>query len=130
MCRHVFTLLFVLTLVQPAAATVQFYNVYKAVYLKDHPDKGYVKEVQKVGVKCLTCHQGKNFKRYNGFGIHLVDLLDRKKDNSDQEKISAAIYTVMEKHVVPDDNESETYRDRVNASKWPGGELKELKKEN
>ena len=74
-------------------------------------------------------HQGKLRKHHNAFGIHLVDLLDRKKDMRDKEKIAAAIKKVVEMHVDPKDEKSETYLDRIKASKWPGGELDDLKKE-
>jgi hypothetical protein len=56
-------------------------------------------------------------------------MLDRKKDSKDKEKIQAAIKKVAEMHVDPKDKKSETYLDRIKASKWPGGELKELKEE-
>jgi hypothetical protein len=56
-------------------------------------------------------------------------MLDRKKDLRDVEKISDSIKKALEMHVDPKDDKSETYLDRVKASKWPGGELDDLKKE-
>lgn len=114
---------------QPATAVVQFYNVFKAEYLDDHPDKEFAAAVNKANVKCLVCHQGKARKHHNAFGKHLVEVLDRKKDTKDKEKISAELKKALELHVDPNDDKSETYLDRLKASKWPGGELEDLKKE-
>jgi len=114
---------------RPAGAVLQFYNVFKTEYLEKHPDKEYVAALTKASDKCYVCHQGKNRKHHNEFGLHLVDLLDRKKDMKDVEKIKAAIAKVVAMHVDPKDEKSETYADRIKASKWPGGELAELKKE-
>ena len=114
---------------RPAAAVVQFYKEYEKQYLDTHPDKEYAAAVKKPAVRCLVCHQGKNRKNHNPFGDHLVEMLDRKKDLRDVEKISASIKKALEMHVDPKDEKSETYADRLKASKWPGGELEELKKE-
>jgi cytochrome c2 len=114
---------------RPAAAVVQFYMEYKKAYLDTHPDKEYAAAVNKAADRCFICHQGKNRKNHNAFGIHLVELLDRKTDLRDKEKINAAIKKVVEMHVDPKDDKSETYLDRIKASKWPGGELSDLKKE-
>ena len=122
-------LLIIASTAQPAAAVMQFYNEYKKAYLDNHPDKEYVKAVTKPADRCFTCHQGKSRKNHNVFGKPLVELLDRKKDIRNKEKIAAAIKKVMETRVDPKNDKSETYLDRVKASKWPGGELAELKKE-
>ena len=122
-------LLLVAVLAQPAAAVVQFYNVYVKQYLDKHPDKEYVAAVKKPAVRCLICHQGKVRKNHNPFGDHLVELLDRKTDLRDIEKITASLEKVVAMHVDPKDDKSETYLDRIKASKWPGGELEDLKKE-
>ena len=114
---------------RPAEAVVQFYMEYKKAYLDTHPDKEYAAAVNKAADRCFICHQGKNRKNHNAFGIHLVELLDRKTDLRDKEKINAAIKKVVEMHVDPKDENSETYLDRIKASKWPGGELSDLKKE-
>jgi hypothetical protein len=114
---------------KPAQAVVQFYNVYAKQYLDTHPDKEYAAAVKKPAVRCLVCHQGKSRKNHNAFGEHLDELLDRKKDIRDIEKVTAVLKKVLEMHVDPKDEKSETYLDRIKASKWPGGELDELKKE-
>lgn len=114
---------------RPAAAVVQFYKEFETLYLKDHPNKEYAALLKKGTNKCLVCHQGKNRKHHNAFGIHLVEPLDRKKDLRDKEKIIAEIKKVVEMHVDPKNDKSETYADRIKAGKWPGGEFEELQKE-
>jgi cytochrome c2 len=114
---------------RPASAVVQFYNVFAKEHLDTHPDKEFSAAVKKAAVRCYLCHQGKNRKNHNPFGDHLVEMLDRKKDLRDVEKISESIKKALEMHVDPKDEKSETYADRLKASKWPGGELEELKKE-
>jgi cytochrome c2 len=114
---------------RPAAAVVQFYNVFKAEYLEKHPDKEYAAALTKASDKCYVCHQGKSRKHHNAFGEHLEELLDRKKDMKDVEKIKASLAKVLSMHVNPNDENSETYADRIKTSKWPAGELEELKKE-
>src|SRR5687768_9387973 len=123
------TLLIHLVCAEPAAAVVQFYNQYAKQYLDTHPDKEYAAAVKKPAVRCLVCHQGKNRKNHNEFGKHLIEPLDRKKDLRDTKKIIAVLEKVVAMHVDPKDDKSETYLDRIKASKWPGGELEDLKKE-
>jgi cytochrome c2 len=123
------TLVVNLICARPAAAVVQFYNVFAKEHLDTHADKEFAAAVKKPAVRCFVCHQGKNRKNHNPFGDHLVEMLDRKKDLRDVEKISASIKKALEMHVDPKDEKSETYADRLKASKWPGGELEDLKKE-
>lgn len=113
---------------RPAGAVAQFCKVFRTEYLDNHPDQEYAAALNKAAVRCLVCHQGKNRKHHNAFGEHLEELLDRKKDVKDVEKIKAALKKVVELHVDPKDDKSETYLDRIKASKWPGGELEDLKK--
>lgn len=129
-CSILFALMLMLSAATPAGAVLQFYKVYKTEYLENHPDKKYVAEVDKGTNKCFVCHQGKKSrKNHNAFGLPLVDLLDRKKDLKDDEKIKAAIAKVVAMNVDPKDKKSETYLDRIKAGKWPGGELKQLMEE-
>ena len=129
-CLSVFVaMLLVLIAARPAAAVVQFYKEFETLCLKDHPNKEFVATVKKGTNKCMVCHQGKSRKHHNAFGLHLVELLDRKKDSRDKEKIIAAIEKVVAMHVDPKDEKSETYADRIKAGKFPGGELADLIKE-
>jgi hypothetical protein len=124
------TLMLLLFAPRPAHAVLQFYQVYKKEYLENHTDKKYVELVDKGPNKCFVCHQGKKSrKNHNEFGKPLVDLLDRKKDMKDVKKISEELKKVLAMNVDPKDKKSETYLDRIKASKWPGGELEELMKE-
>ena len=122
-------LFLVLWAAEPVVAVPQFYKVFKKEYLDNHPDKKYAEAVNKGTAKCLVCHQGKKRKNHNAFGKPLVELLDRKKDLKNVEKITAELKKVVAMHVDPKDDKSETYLDRIKASKWPGGELKDLEKE-
>src|SRR5256885_3911239 len=47
----------------------------------------------------------------------------------DKEKIAAGLKKAFEMHVDPKNDKSETYLDRLKASKWPAGKLEDLKKE-
>ena len=115
---------------RPSAAVVQFYMQYKKDYLDHHPDKEYAALVNKAANRCFVCHQGKKSrKNRNPFGQQLAELLDWKKDARDKEKIAEALKKVLAMHVDPDDEKSETYLERVSASKWPAGELEELRRE-
>jgi hypothetical protein len=122
-------LLFGVCIASPAGADPRFYIEFKKEYLDNHPDKKFVAEVNKGMNKCLVCHQGKKRKNHNAFGKPLVDLLDRKKDLKDVEKIRAALKKVVVMKVDPNNEKSETYHDRIKASKWPGGEFADLQKE-
>lgn len=122
-------LLIALAATQPAVAVVQFYNVFKKEYLDEHKDKKFADEVNKASNRCFVCHQGKNRKNHNVMGVELVKMLDKKEDAKNVEKISASIKKVLAMHVDPKDEKSETYLDRLKASKWPAGELEELKKD-
>jgi hypothetical protein len=120
--------LFIFGVAQPAAGVQQFYDAFVAQYIKEHPDKAFAESVSK-DAKCLVCHQGKSRKNRNVFGKELDVLLDKKTDAKDQEKILAAFKKVMDMHVDPKNDKSETYGDRVKASKLPGGDIEDLKKE-
>ena len=125
----VVAMLALLTTARPASAILPFYNAFKKDYLDKLEDKKFAEEVNKASNRCFLCHQGKNRKNHNVMGEELAKLLDKKKDAKDIEKISASIKQVLEMHVDPKDDKSETYLDRLNASKWPAGELDDLKKE-
>jgi hypothetical protein len=127
--RIVIAILFGFAIVRPSFAIQQFYMQYKKDYLDNHSDKEYVETVNKASNRCFVCHQGKNRKHRNAFGEHLAELLDWKKDAKDKDKIAAALKRVVAMHVDPKDEKSETYMDRIRASKWPAGELKDLQKE-
>ena len=74
------------------------------------------------------CHQGKQKKNRNEFG-KVVGKFLTKKDAKDKEKIAAGLKKALAMHVDPKNDKSETYMDRLKASKWPAGKLEDLKKE-
>lgn len=114
---------------RPAAAVLAFYKVWETEYLTNHPDQDYATLVKKSANRCFVCHVGKKRTHRNAYGKQLAELLDRKKDVKDKEKILAAIKQVGEMQVDPNDDQSETFAARIAAGKFPGGELEELKKE-
>lgn len=127
--RSFLVLLLVVCCVRPSFGVVQFYIQYKKDFLDEHKDKEYVETVNKSANRCFVCHQGKNRKNRNAFGEHLAELLDWKKDQKDKEKISEMLKKAVALHTDSKDDKSETYMDRIKASKWPAGELKDLQKE-
>jgi len=114
---------------QPAAAVLPFYKVWKAEYLDNHPDQEYAKLADKAANRCFVCHVGKKRSHRNAYGALMEEELDAKKDLKDKEKILAVIKKASEAHVDPNDTSSETFADRIAASKFPGGDLDEMKKE-
>jgi uncharacterized membrane protein len=116
-------------LASPAAAVLQFYKVFQVEYLDHHPDQEFATFAKKPVNRCFVCHQGKDRKNHNEYGDHLVEILDRKSDAKDTDKILAALKKVEMLPVDPNDEQGETYRERILAGKWPGGELDDLKKE-
>jgi len=124
------TFLIAMIATRPAHAILPFYNAFKKDYLDKLDDKKFAEEVNKASNRCFICHQGKDRKHRNTMGKELSKFLNAKKDAKDAEKISASIKKVLEMHVDPKDDKSETYLDRLKASKWPAGELDALKKEN
>jgi hypothetical protein len=115
---------------RPAHAILPFYNAFKKDYLDKLEDKKFAEDVNKASNRCFICHQGKDRKHRNAMGKELSKFLNAKKDAKDAEKISASIKKVLEMHVDPKDDKSDTYLDRLNASKWPAGDLEELKKDD
>jgi hypothetical protein len=121
------SLLYVATAARPAGAMIVFFNQLKADVLDKLEDKKFVEEVTKTNNRCFVCHQGKDRKNRNVMGLEMSKLI--KKTEKDKAKISAAIKKVLELHVDPKDEKSETYLDRLKHSKWPAGKLEDLKKE-
>ncbi len=129
LCSFLVVCLLLSATARPAAAVLQFYKVWETEYLTDHPDQDYVALVKKTSNRCFVCHQGKSRKHRNEYGAQLAKLLDAKKDKKDTDKILAAIKQVGDMHVDPNDDKSDTFAARIAASKFPGGELEDLKKE-
>jgi hypothetical protein len=114
--------------VAPAAALPPFQIEFKKDYIDSLKDKKFAEEMNKADVKCLVCHQGKQKKNRNDFG-KVVSKFLTKKDAKDKDKIAAGLKKSLAMHVDPKNDKSETYMDRLMASKWPGGKLEDLKKD-
>ena len=112
---------------RPAGAMIVFCNQLKADVLDKLEDKKFVEEITKPTNRCFVCHQGKDRKNRNVMGLEMSKLI--KKTEKDKTKISAAIKKLLDMHVDPKDEKSETYLDRLKHSKWPAGKLEDLKKE-
>jgi len=120
--------LMMVALASTASALPAFQLEFKKDYVDTLKDKKFAEEISKADVKCLACHQGKNRKNRNGFGAEVAKLLT-KKDIKDHDKIAASLKKALAMHVDPKDPKSETYMDRLQAGKWPGGKLEDLKKD-
>ncbi len=110
-----------------ARAYVEYQKVFMTEYIAEHTDKDFAKFVKRKA-RCYICHQGKGHKHDNIYGAHLAKLLDCKKDKKDVEKITKAIRKVADLPFDPKNKKSETFAERIAASKLPAGELEDLKK--
>ena len=117
-------------LVRPAVAVPQFQKVFFAEFLDGHGNAEFA-EMVKTDVKCFICHQGKKKKtNRNAYGKQLSELLDKKKDKKDVDKISAALKKVGDMPSNPKDPNSKTYAERIAAGKLPAADnLEDLKVE-
>ena len=120
--------LMMVALASTASALPAFQLEFKKEYVDSLTDKKFAEEISKADVKCLVCHQGKNRKNRNAFGAEVAKLLT-KKDIKDHDKIAAGLKKALAMHVDPKNEKSETYMDRLQAGKWPGGQLEDLKKD-
>lgn len=120
---------FVCSSARQALAIVAFKKSFQKLYIEPDTDEEFAKLIKSNKTGCLVCHQGKKRKHHNPYGKHLVELLDKKKDRKDKEKIIAALKKVEKMHSDPDNDQSPTYGELIKANKLPGGSLEELQKE-
>lgn len=99
----------------PAFAIKQFADEFKAVYVKDGTP--LAAEVEQA--KCNVCHVGKNKKDRNAYGEALAELLDKKEDKDNKDKIRQALETVAAKPSAGAG--SPTFGDLIKEGKLPGG---------
>ena len=99
------------------------------MYVDEESDSELAMLVKNKKQRCLVCHQGKKKKNHNPYGIHLTDMLDKKKDKKDVDKIVASLKKVAELRSDPEDDSSPTYGELIAAGKLPGGSLEDLLKE-
>ncbi len=78
---------------RPAFAIKQFFDEFKAVYVKpdssEPADKALAAAVETA--KCNVCHMGMNKKDRNAYGNALADLLDKKEDAKNVDKIRQSL---------------------------------------
>jgi len=97
---------------RPAFAVKQFYDQFKEVYVNEGDlDQGMVAKA-----KCNICHvKGEKKKVKNEYGKLLDDLLDRKKDAKNPEKIREALAKVADMK----SPSGETWGEMIKAGKLP-----------
>jgi hypothetical protein len=108
---------------RPAFAIKEFFDEFKAVYVKpdsaDANDKALVAEVETA--KCNVCHVGSSKKDRNSYGNALADLLDKKEDKKNPEKIRQALDTVA---AMPSADGAPTFGELLKQGKLPGAAAK------
>ena len=80
--------------ITPQALAIKgFSDQFRAKYVKEKPandkEKAFAEAVTRA--KCLVCHEGKSKKNRNRYGRQLAELLDRKTDKENLEKIRKAM---------------------------------------
>lgn len=103
----------------PAFAIKQFADEFKDMYVKD--GSPLAAEVEKA--KCNVCHVGKNKKDRNAYGNALAELLDKKADKDDKEKIRKALEQVAAMSSDPAKADAPTFGALINEGKLPGGPI-------
>ena len=98
-----------------AFAIKQFADEFKAVYVEEGTP--LAAEVEKA--KCNVCHMGKSKKDRNAYGQALSELLDKKEDKDNKDKIRQALETVAAKPSAGAG--SPTFGDLIKEGKLPGG---------
>jgi cytochrome c2 len=96
---------------------VEFVAKYVKADSEDAKDKAFAAAVEKA--RCAVCHEGKDKKNRNVYGKALAELLDRKNDADNKEKIQAALKKTEAKRSVPRDEKSPTFGDLIKAGKLP-----------
>ncbi len=98
-----------------AFAVKQFADEFKAMYVEDGTP--LAAEVEKA--KCNVCHMGKSKKDRNPYGRALSELLDKKEDKDNKEKIRKALETVAAQPSAGAG--SPTFGELIKEGKLPGG---------
>ena len=101
--------------VREAYAIKQFADEFKAMYVKDGtPLAAAVEEA-----KCNVCHMGKSKKDRNAYGNALADLLDKKDDAKNVEKIRQSLEKVAAMPSDPAKPDSPKFGDLIKQGKLP-----------
>jgi hypothetical protein len=99
--------------VKPAFAIKQFFDEFKAVYVK--PGSPLASAVD--GAKCNVCHMGSSKKERNAYGEALSERLDKKADAKNPEKIRMALEEVAK---LPSPS-GPTFGELIGEGKLPAG---------
>jgi len=101
-----------------AFAIKQFQDQFKELYVKPDgtPQQQAFAELVK-SAKCNVCHEGKSKKNRNSYGEKLSELLDKKADKKDVDKIRAS----LEKVAGMKSPEGPTFGELITEGKLPGG---------
>ena len=102
---------------RPAFAIKQFFDEFKAVYVKDGSPLAAAVET----AKCNVCHMGKSKKDRNAYGNALAELLDKKEDAKNVEKIRKALEDVAKLPSDPNNKDAPTFGKLIEDGKLPGG---------
>lgn len=106
---------------RPAFAIKQFFDEFKAVYVK--PDSGEAADKALAAAvetaKCNVCHVGMNKKDRNAYGNALADLLDKKDDAKNVEKIRQSLEKVAAMPSDPAKPDAPKFGDLIKQGKLP-----------
>lgn len=110
---------------RPVSAIPQFFNEFKAKYAdKEGTDEQKalaetIEAIKPATLRCNICHAGKDKKKHNAYGEAMAELLDKKEDKDNKEKIQEALDKVSEIKLDPEDEKSPTYGDILKEGKLP-----------
>ena len=105
---------------RPAFAIKQFFEEFKTVYVK--ADTPLAAEVETA--KCNVCPAGTSKKERNAYGNALAELLDKKEDAKNVEKIRASLEKVAGMSSDPAKPDAPTFGALIEQGKLPGGPAK------
>lgn len=106
-----------------AQAIPSFKKEFDAKYVHkegNDAEKAFAAKVEKV--KCNVCHKGQKKKDRNAYGDALADLLDKKEDEKNLEKIRESLDKVAAMKSKKDDPNSPTFGELIEKGELPGGE--------
>lgn len=104
---------------QSAFAIKPFADAFVKKYVDGNENKEFVTAVTEA--KCNLCHVGTKKTDRNAYGMALSELLDKKADAKNEEKINESFDTVAGMKA-PDGDD--TFGDLIKKGKLPGGEAK------
>jgi len=109
---------------QPAGAINNFRKEFEARYVKPdstEPNDVALREAFEAA-KCYVCHvKGESRKVRNAYGTALSELLDKKEDKDNLEKIREALDTVAASKSDPNNPDSPTFGELISSGKLPVG---------